>query len=742
MKKVISTVLAFLLMFSTSVNAAEVVWSKYTLKGDISATVTGIEADDKVTVGIYNADDELLEAKSTIAEADSAKIDLRRAGGDYARVFVWDEKSLEPKGEITTVITADGITEDAIFSDNQQPNRTDEVVGYRTFDALSGEYMIKLEVTVWSKGDNAIMLGDSKNGTLSYGTSSAILLFNGDYFAVRNGNGNGSYAANAVNLCEVKTGEKYEVIFHGNTKDNTYQVIVSYGKKRYTSSMMHARTDAQAIDTIALVSNGKNTTVKNGCYSDFAFLGKNFTIITDPDDMVLAPIYVYEGFEGLYYGLKIDGKYVRGNNGRLSYDYNTVADESAMFIPRDMGDGSYAFVCRSSNNRITTPSSGLLSGSNLRSAAYATNDNTQHWVLEESENYSDENLSYYIKHIDSDKYIGTTSSWMYGDILALVNEGEKAEVTFEPLYNESLLYLVSKTSAYNSLTDRQRFMIESVYESVAGDIFGRYGGHSEWTPRIRMDNLFNEILGNTLTEGEKVTKLNEFLNATNGFIYSNQASYETVSTKLPGTEGLYCEIDEGVAGTYDFWRGTMLKGVLYKYKIYTAEGELEQTLNLYVQDDGTAQKNAETFKKVIVQIPYAFRRHLKNVKVRSDNANSYNGGGSDMYIRLNWSPDANNMRSTVTHELGHIIDSQNGYWASGGGWATAIAQDMYTPSTYGATNSTEDFAEFCRMYFQAYSCKDLQRGLKVIMPERYASFGRLRKQNMAGWGLWEDEYTS
>ena len=52
------------------------------------------------------------------------------------------------------------------------------------------------------------------------------------------------------------------------------------------------------------------------------------------------------------------------------------------------------------------------------------------------------------------------------------------------------------------------------------------------------------------------------------------------------------------------------------------------------------------------------------------------------------------------------------------------------------------FAEFSRMYFAAYSCKDRQRGLAVIMPERYASFGRLRKQNMGGWGLWEDEYTT
>ena len=464
-------------------------------------------------------------------------------------------------------------------------------------------------------------------------------------------------------------------------------------------------------------------------------MGKNLEIITDSDDMVLEPVYVYEGFEGLYYGMKVDGKYVRGNNGKLTYDYNTVADASAMFIPRDMGDGSHAFVCRSSNNRMTAPETVL---QNIASKAYAVNDNSQHWILEESENYSKNNLSYYIKHIDSGNYMGKA---LWGQNLTLRQEKDKVEVTFVPLYEESPLYIVSKTQSYNSLSDRQRSRLESVYESVAGDIFGRYGGHDEWTPRIRMDNMFREILSGQLDAAEQRALLSDFLSTANNFIYSGQASYEKVSTALPGTEGLYWTIDDGVAGTYDFWRGTMLSGVLYKLTIHTANGEVQQTVNLYVQDDGTAQTNANTFKNIIVQIPHIFRRNLKNVKVRSDSANSYNGGGGDLYIRLNWSPDANGMRSTVVHELGHIMSSNNGGWAEGGGWKNAIAQDMYTPSTYGGTNSTEDFAEFCRMYFSCYGNRDMQRGLKIIMPERYASFGRLRKNNLGGWGLWKDEYT-
>ena len=736
MKKVLSIFIIISMLFAVNVNAAEVVWGEYKTGGEITAFVSGIEEGNKVIAGVFNENDELVRGKSAVSAGESVEMDVNTQGGEYVRTFVWESDSLEPVSDIASSITVDGIDDDAIFSDNQQPNRANEVVGYRTFDEITGEYMIKIDVTIWKKGDNAIVIGDNGNGTLHYGTSSATVLFNGDNFAVRDGNGDGSYAANAVNLCPVEVNKTYEIVFWGNTESDTYKVIITEGKNRYTSQTMHSRTNGDCLDTIALISNGRNTTVTNGRYSNFAFLGKNLEIITDSADMVLDPIYVYEGFEGLYYGLMVDGKYVHGNNGKLTYDYSGINDDSAKFLPRDMGDGSHAFVCKSSNNRMTVPENKY---ENIASAAYRTNDNSQHWIMEKSENWKKDNLSYYLKHIDSDNYIG------YGILtnnLTLRGEGYKVEVTFVPLYDESPLYLVSQTSAYNLLTDRQRFMIESVYESVAGDIFGRYGGYADWTPRIRMDNLFSEILSGDLSESEQITKFNEFLNDANGFIYSGQANYETVSLELPGSIGCYTEVGEGVEGTYDFWRGTQLSGVKYPVTIFDADGNKEQTLTVYVHNDDVAKHNYNIFLQAIIQIPYEFRTHLKTVKIRNDSANSFNGGGNDVYVRLNWKMDRGGMRSTLVHELGHIIDQQNGNWASGSGWSWAISQDMYTPSTYGASNNAEDFAEFARMYFEAYSCKDRQRGLAIIMPERYNSFGRLRKQNMAGWGLWEDEYTN
>ena len=321
------------MLFAVNIEAAEVVWTGYKATGRMSAHVNGIEAGDRVFVAAFNANDELVRAASAVSEGESVDVPINFVNTSYTKTFIWDKDSLAPVNTVTSTLTAEGIKDDAIFSDNQQANRIDEVVGYRTFDAVSGDYMIKMDVTLWKKGDNAIALGDSDNGVLSYGTSSAILLFNGDNFSFRDGAGNGSYAAGAVDLCPAELNKTYEIVFWGNTETDTYKIVITDGTKRYTSQVIHSRTNAEKLDTIALISNGKNTTVINESYSDFAFLGKNLEIITDSDDMVLEPVYVYEGFEGLYYGMKVDGKYVRGNNGKLTYDYNTVADASAMFIP-------------------------------------------------------------------------------------------------------------------------------------------------------------------------------------------------------------------------------------------------------------------------------------------------------------------------------------------------------------------------------------------------------------------------
>ncbi len=738
MKKALCLLLTMLMLTcSISVGAVGISWSEVTLnEGTLTATVTGVSAGDRVAVATYN-NGVFSSFNMAWAEGDSASVGVDvKSTDDTARAFVWDQTSMMPKIS-DSYITADGVKDsNTIFSDNQMINNAASV-GYRTFTPLVGDYSVSFDLTVVTKGDNAIMLGDSANGTLGYGEASAILQFNGDNFTTRRGNGTGGYSEAAVTLCAVELNKIYHVTIQGNTTTNTFNIVINDGENQYISDTMASRLDATSagIDTIAFVNNSKNIVDTNGYYTNYNFFGNNLSVANE--ETVEIPKYTYEGFEGMYYGMEVvsTGKFVRGNNGKLTADYSSASDTSAMFLPRDMGDGSHGFVCKSSNNRMTTTST---LGEALTSSAYVMTNNTQHWVMEKSENYSDTNKTYYLKHIDSGNYVGLS-----GTNLALVASANKKEIRFVPVEGESLLYKVAQTDAYNLLTSAQRERFESVYESVAGDVFGRYGGTSEWTPRIRMDNLFTEILSGTLTEAEQLKKLEEFVTASsNGYIYDGQASYQTISTSIPGTEGLYWEQDAGTAGSYDFWRETYLNGMLYKYTIYKADGTAEQTINLYVEDQSTAQTNAATFREVLLNIPYEFRQHLTTVKIRNDGANYYNGGGGTLYIRINWTPDANSMRSTVVHELGHIVDQACGTWSNGSGWASAKAADMYSASGYANSSNAEDFAEFARMYFAAYGNPDMQKGLQIIMPERYASFGRLRQNNLGGWGLWEDEYTN
>ena len=606
------------------------------------------------------------------------------------------------------------------YSDDQKGNYASSI-GYHGFEALTGEYEIEFELTVVKKGNNAIMLHDSSKSPLDYEKSSVILLFNGDNFAVRNGNGSGAYTAEAVNLCAVKENETYKIKIYGDVSANSYTVsITDKDGRTYTSGLMKARTNGSKLDSLALISNGHKTAVNGGGYSDYYFYVTRFMaepIVDDP---------VYDGFAGRYYGIKVNGKYVRGNNGKLSADLSRVSEDAAKFLPRDMGDGSYAFMCLSSKRRITAADSGQ-----LPSADY----DCKHWLLEKGPNYSDAAPSYYLKSLKNQKYIGLVNGF-----LSAVDEADKVELTFEPLNDDSPLYLISVSPAYARLSKQQRERIEMIYETVAGDVFDRYGNdiiNAEWTPRLRIDNIYKETKGK---DEELYNRLGKFISGDDAYLITDSiiANEYSVTTPLPGTAGETCKLDGGAEGEYDFWRGTMLKGTKYRLTVCASDGSVQQTVDLYVQNDATAQANGRTFVEIFSKIPYIYRKNITNVKIRSDTANSYNCGLSDLYIRLNWDPNAAQMLCTVCHELTHSNSAGSGSWAEGDGWRSAMTDDMIYVSPYGNSNATEDFAEFGRLYFISYGNRDRQRAIQLLFPNRYASYYRMRHNSLGGFELWED----
>ncbi|MGN1098316.1 MAG: hypothetical protein ACI4SS_05415, partial [Clostridia bacterium] len=390
--------LASALAVSISSFGAGVEWKNE--NGKISAEVTNADGSSAY-LAVYK--------DGGLAGVSSDSLSVDASGFDEAKVFLWNKNNLEPSSPVLSVLTPDGVKipfgSEIWVSDNQVSNKKDSAANHN-FGALSKAYRISFYLTVDKKGDNAVLLGDSANGDLGYGSASATLLFTSSgYFSVRNGKGDGNYSGDAVNLCEAKVGETYFVTFKGDISENTYTVsITDKDGVKYESDTLAARKNGAAMDTVALVSNSKNTVKSGGFYSDYNFHVNDFTAEALVDNYFVT----YSGFGGIYYGVTVGGKYIRGNNGKITADYASVKDNSAMFMPRDMGDGSYSLVCRSSNNRITTAGS----GERLASAAYASNNDTQHWILEPSENYTEEKPAYYLKSLENGLYIGVKDNYL------------------------------------------------------------------------------------------------------------------------------------------------------------------------------------------------------------------------------------------------------------------------------------------------------------------------------------------
>ena len=85
----------------------------------------------------------------------------------------------------------------------------------------------------------------------------------------------------------------------------------------------------------------------------------------------------------------------------------------------------------------------------------------------------------------------------------------------------------------------------------------------------------------------------------------------------------------------------MLEGKRYTFSIIDDYGT--HTMDVYIQNDPVAQTNGNNLLEAIKQIPFPVRRNIRTIKVRLDEANSYNCGTNDLYMRLTWSPSVNDI---------------------------------------------------------------------------------------------------
>lgn len=173
--------------------------------------------------------------------------------------------------------------------------------------------------------------------------------------------------------------------------------------------------------------------------------------------------------------------------------------------------------------------------------------------------------------------------------------------------------------------------------------------------------------------------------------------------------------------SYDVWRGTMLPVWMYEVEMAgDVEGQVHTWTMISTVEDSPIVNDAIN---ALARFPYAIRHHINRLIYRQDSANSYNGGGDTIWIRLTWVPNERQIAHTLAHELGHVLDSN--LTSDYALWDRARAADMAPMSSYGNSNRAEDLAEFSRMFNLLRTDEKALAELEKVYPNRFAAYAAL-----------------
>ncbi|MGN1098449.1 MAG: RICIN domain-containing protein, partial [Clostridia bacterium] len=171
---------------------------------------------------------------------------------------------------------------------------------------------------------------------------------------------------------------------------------------------------------------------------------------------------------------------------------------------------------------------------------------------------------------------------------------------------------------------------------------------------------------------------------------------------------------------FDIWRGS--RTTCWVYQVEMA-GDVEGQVHKFQFVSNEEKEDAEMVTKSIEALgvfPYALRQYVHNLYwKKGDTANSYNGGGNSIWIRLTWEPSRQQISQTLSHELGHVLE-QN-MLNDPDVWSLAERLDACPISSYGSSNETEDLAEFSRTYWTNLG-KDTFDEIEKVYPNRLKVF--------------------
>ncbi len=193
------------------------------------------------------------------------------------------------------------------------------------------------------------------------------------------------------------------------------------------------------------------------------------------------------------------------------------------------------------------------------------------------------------------------------------------------------------------------------------------------------------------------------------------ASYQVGGTLASDHVAKYEIVKKTYEPEFDIWRGHKCPCWLYEVEMEgDAEGQVHKFTFVSNEEDVPM---VERSIEAIARTPYAIRQYVHMLYWKAgDGANSFNGGGNAIWIRLNYEPaTSQQITSTLCHELGHILDSN--VLPNNDVWSYAESMDAIPISGYGASNQAEDLAEFNKLFFMSRDT-DAFEHLEEIYPNR------------------------
>lgn len=161
---------------------------------------------------------------------------------------------------------------------------------------------------------------------------------------------------------------------------------------------------------------------------------------------------------------------------------------------------------------------------------------------------------------------------------------------------------------------------------------------------------------------------------------------------------------------YTYWPNR--KGPGFK-RVAVIEGE-----SFSIQGPRADMVEMERIAIALAGIPKPLRDLVSTAIIDPGDANQWNGGNSTIYVRVSGVPSQTAIDSTITHELGHLLDHQFDIHRH---WRAVMEADVLPVSGYGNSNPGEDFAEFVRLYFSlARDGQSPERQLAAMYSNRWA----------------------